>query len=241
MKPAARNLLVFLLICLAGALAHAQTSQPATSAATTTPVVAADAPRIYMTNAAADYWVAVSRPTGKPDAPHASVVYFRDQGADKFAVVARLTGRVAGLTRWSGRTAVLLDDGQWLSVWNGGNSTGQPLPGGARALTIAGDDDALWAVAIVNGGLEAARAATRPSSVAATTTASTAPAASPELVLFKLDGNGWTPRWRCRPVRIRARRRPSRSSSTTAASTSPSTGGASRPSSSRSPAAPSAK
>lgn len=194
MKLAARNVLTVLLtvvavvVCLTTTPANAQPTRPTTVAT----MGAADASRVYMAASAKDYWVAITKATGQQDAPYASVVYNRQHGADKFSVIARLPGRVSSLSQWAHSAVVLLEDGQWLTVWNGGSSGGVALPARGQLLALAGDDQTLWAIGAVEGGADAVRAATRSSTRPATTTTTGKPAALVP-VLFKLEGHGWVP------------------------------------------------
>ncbi len=195
MKHVVRNVLFVLILCLTATLVNGQSTGPATTA----PSVHS---RVHIASSASDYWLAVTRPTDKPDAPAASVVYVREQGAERFSVVARLQGRIDAMTRWSGRAVVLLEDGQWLGLWLGNSSNGAPLPGNARIITLAGDEDSLWAIGAVPGGLRAALASTRPttrSTTTPTTTTTSNGGLDSTPVLFKLQGSDWQP-WLELPV-----------------------------------------
>ncbi len=67
-------------------------------------------------------------------------------------------GRVASMAARESQLAVLLSDGQWLSVYDGGMATGHPLPAGGRLRALGDDGNALWAVGQVPGGRAAADA-----------------------------------------------------------------------------------
>lgn len=182
---------------------------------------------------ATDYWAAVSRPradapaggVGQPAAASTtsagafeSTVYFRQMGDRKFNVVARFPKKTVALARWGGRAVVLLEGGQWVSVWQGGSGNGLPLPGGTPMITLGADDKDVWTLATLAGGIDAARklaaapvrqttrATSRPTPTSTPTpttsaTASATTSASPEVatdlsagtVLYRLNGQSWTP------------------------------------------------
>ncbi|HEV7301437.1 MAG TPA: RDD family protein [Tepidisphaeraceae bacterium] len=207
MKRAARNLLVLLFLVLLASPALAQTL-PTTTAATT----AAAAGSVAATGSADGFWLAVGKPTGSATTPIESTIYKRTFGQERFSVVARIPERVVALSRWTDRAILLADDGDWIAVWPGGSGGGTPLPAGGRILAIGAEAQSVWAVGTVPGGIDSARAATRPTTgprAATTTTTITAPSTGPAaaatgpatqpattgsaVVLFRLDGAIWRP------------------------------------------------
>ena len=142
------------------------------------------------------YWVAVVRdapreggglrlmpaptPAAKPAAAEArqTVVRARAVGASEsqWQQVALLSQPAAGLTGRDGALAVLLADGQWLTVFDGGSGR-FPTPGdqaaaGAetvgRLVALAQGRDALFGIVDPLGALPATRPATAPASAPAT-------------------------------------------------------------------------
>jgi uncharacterized RDD family membrane protein YckC len=108
-----------------------------------------------------------------------------------------LPGRVIALASRSSQLAVLMKDGQWMTVWAGGSATGQPLPASGRLLTIADDGTDLWAIGSVSGGLAAAQDAiaqaagtTRPTTVPTTGPSANKPAVE-SLVVFRQQNGQW--------------------------------------------------
>ena len=221
MKQPARNIkflftrslvvVCFILGLVAAILATsswAQSTQPATTQATTQAGIDQTKSdlRALATGTAEEYWIAVSKPraTTPTAAPNVtptstskfeSTLYRRAMGDKKFSVIARLPQRVDALSRWGSRAVVLLENGQWLSVWPGGTGSGLPLPGGVKIITLAADDNDVWALATVAGGIDVARgqvlAATRPATTRATTLPNADLAAG--AVLYRLAGASWEP------------------------------------------------
>ncbi len=105
--------------------------------------------------------------------------------------------------------ALLLESGDWIAASDDGNTisstTGAPLPGQARMLAIAGDDETFWALgrlnapeaeAVLNPSTEPATSPTSLPAVVATTAPAGAQfqsAGPPRIVLFLLKEGNWTP------------------------------------------------
>jgi len=86
--------------------------------------------------------------------------------------LSTLPGRAVALAGRSSQLAVLMIDGTWLSLWEDGSATGQPLPAGGRIKTLADDGNHLWAIGSVVGGIAAAEnAIARDAAVTQPTTA----------------------------------------------------------------------
>ena len=110
-----------------------------------------------------------------------------------------VAGRVTGMAGTSSQFAVLLDNGSWATVWDGGGSASGPvLPAGGTMRAITDDGTDLWAAGLVDGGLAAVEAerqaktaaTTRPTTGPTTTLAATRPAAA-RLVVFHAKPDGW--------------------------------------------------
>jgi uncharacterized RDD family membrane protein YckC len=211
-------ILLGVMLVIAPRAVVAQPTQPTQpTQPSTAPVATSESNHVsaLAVGTASDYWVAVSRPrVGGPvggaaqpstdTSPFESTIYLREMGEHQFGVIARFPKKTIALGRWSGRAVVLLEGGQWVSVWQGGSGNGVPLPGGTPMITLAADDRDVWSLATIAGGLDTARTqvatATRPATRAATTTAkspATTARASADLaagiVLFRLNGQTWAP------------------------------------------------
>ncbi len=87
-------------------------------------------------------------------------LFVRQNGpGEQWHELPELSGRAIALASRQSQLAVLMNDGQWFTVWAEGSATGQPLPADGRIKTIAGDGENLWAIGSVPGGIAAADAA----------------------------------------------------------------------------------
>ncbi len=111
-----------------------------------------------------------------------------------------LPGRATALASRMSQLVVLMNDGEWLTLWEDGSASGQPLPAQGRMKAIADDGDDLWALGEVNGGLAMARtailreiASTMPTtSPAIAATDPVTPSLTPALVLFRQVNGRWS-------------------------------------------------
>ena len=88
-----------------------------------------------------------------------TLIFAREDGpGQQWRPLPVLSGRATALAARSSQLAVLMKDGQWITVWDDGSATGQPLPAGGRIRTLADDGNNLWAIGEVGGGLAAANA-----------------------------------------------------------------------------------
>ena len=183
--------------------------------------------RVLLAHAAGDaLWVAqiVPRPSvtaggplgGPPPSPGPSeqteIRVRHSQPGRTWRLLDVIPGRVTSMAARESQLAVLLSDGQWMTVFAEGSSSGQPLPAGGQLRVLADDGQTLWAVGAVTGeagGLAAARAdlarqalttrpvfpplatpgATRPTTTAATPVEAAGPAT--RLVLFRQTDGRW--------------------------------------------------
>ncbi len=124
--------------------------------------------------------------TATPDGDH-TVVWERADGQSLWYAVAEIPAAVQELAAAGGRLAALLSSGQWQDV---NLTTGQPLPSGARLISLAADAETLLALGRVASPATVPSSATAPSP--ASTQASTAgPSLPPGLHLFRLQRGAW--------------------------------------------------
>ena len=108
-----------------------------------------------------------------------TVIWERAGVESLWHIIAEIPGGVQEMAAAGGRLAALLPDGQWQSV---NLSTGQPLPSGARLISLSGDAENLLALGRV------ASPATVPASTQASTTRASLPAG---LHLFAMERGAW--------------------------------------------------
>ncbi len=128
------------------------------------------------------YWVA--RIDQLDSSGMQSTIQARPIGGDaRWTRIAQIGSRVVSLANRGTQLAALLDSGDWMMLWDGGNSTGVLPRDGAKLLLLAGDGDTLWAIASAGGG-------SRPATAAATQPATTMSAET--RLLYRLDRGQWT-------------------------------------------------
>jgi uncharacterized RDD family membrane protein YckC len=138
-------------------------------------------PRDVLAHSAGEWtWFAhVSRTVGAvpPLTPesneHTEVFALQNAPGQQWQPLPVLPGRAVALAGRSSQLAVLMNDGQWLTLWPDGSASGQPLPAAGRMKTLSDDGTHLWAIGSVNGGIAAANLALEHD--AAATQPSTAP------------------------------------------------------------------
>ncbi len=137
-----------------------------------------------------------------------TTIYLRPKGEPDWRGFTTLGVGIVGAANRGEQLAVILPDGNWMFVSSDGSSTGRPMPGGGRVLTLASDGDTLWAVGLVSPKALTTSAAisqaaasaqdlsqppTAPSSVATVTTfPATTQSSRQRLMLFQLKGD-WSP------------------------------------------------
>jgi uncharacterized RDD family membrane protein YckC len=118
---------------------------------------------------------------------------------------ATISSRVVALSTRGTDLIALTGGGEWMLLWDGGSRGGSPLRMPGKLIALAGDEDSLWGIAMIRGGMtdttrpasQSAGAATAPTTTApaTTTTASTGPAITtapaPRAVLLSLDKDLW--------------------------------------------------
>ena len=113
-----------------------------------------------------------------------TLVQSRHVGADSnWKQIAAISSRVISLATNDGKLAALMDNGDWMMLWDDGSSNGSIPEDGAKLLQLAGGNNSLWAIA-------AAKAGRPPTTRAATQSATSMPAGT--LVLYRLDRGQWT-------------------------------------------------
>lgn len=122
------------------------------------------------------YWIALI------ETAQTRILSRRIGGNSPWKQIADLSGKVVSLANRGTQLAALLDNGDWMLLWDGGNTTG-PLPeDGAMLVLLAGDEETLWAVALAGLGRP-------PTTAAATQPAALMPAATP--MLYRLEQGRW--------------------------------------------------
>jgi uncharacterized RDD family membrane protein YckC len=103
--------------------------------------------------------------------------------------LATLGQRVVSIAACGEDAKVLLDSGDWMTVWDDGQAFGPPAPG-VQFIALAADHEKLWAIG------RPAPAATQPTTEAAdlasTTNASTQPAWPRTPAVYRFDEQHWT-------------------------------------------------
>ncbi len=190
----------FILIACAPLLAA-----PATNP-TTSPTTKPSVSSVLAHAAGETYWIARVIPGDDKTDGLQTQLFGRTQSGDGWQRLARFGGDAIELADYKRDAAILLASGDWVLAWRGDSSSGQRLPGNATIATIAGNDNSIWAVGAISGGIGSI-ATTAPASQTSTTAASSAaattnpttspttvPAAPPTLALFSMDRGHWTGR-----------------------------------------------
>lgn len=134
--------------------------------------------RLIVEQSAAGDAVWLAEVTAGPDGER-TVIWERAGGESLWHAVADIPAGVQELAAAGGRLAALLPDGQWQSV---NFATGQPLPSGARLISLAGEAENLLALGRVAS----------PATVPVSTQASTPRASLPVgLHLFAMQRGTW--------------------------------------------------
>lgn len=150
------------------------------------------------------FWVAQVVTTNDGKQKHEETV-IRARGIGgaqtRWVEVTRLNDRVINLASRGSDLVALLNSRDWLVLWDSGQMTGSPIPGGSLIQTMASDRDNIWAIAIVGSPL--------PTTNSSTTAATSLPASAPartlsignpsttqmtepgELALYKLERGSW--------------------------------------------------
>ncbi|MEA2736000.1 MAG: hypothetical protein QOE14_2451 [Humisphaera sp.] len=217
MKPAARNFLVSiavlgLALCVVPAMRYAQgvaapASAPAAAAAATP---ARSMVRDLLAFGTEErFWSADVIPLmqGKPSGGTKTFLRVRGPGDSEWKGIGELDAPALSLAHRGTELLVVLEDGDWKIVSDSGARSGNPLPGRAAVIALAGDGDDVWAIGVPPAGAAAAStsATTAPTTTAATTSAplpttgvapttSPAAAAAEQLGLYLLHRGDWARR-----------------------------------------------
>lgn len=145
-------------------------------------------------------WVMVSPPQDDGQTAQ-SMVFSRPLGNLNWQLMYQIAAPVRAMTHQDGEAAILLENGQWMFVYQGGRSLGSSVPGNGELVQIAGNKDHLFGLAWVPGGLATMRASTQLAKkvihAAAPqekneSVATTAPTAQSRLVLMRYALGAWT-------------------------------------------------
>jgi uncharacterized RDD family membrane protein YckC len=147
----------------------------------------ADQPRDVLAHSCGDWiWFAhVTRVRATvavdPSAPGEQTELFALQNApgQQWRSLGTVPGRAVALAARSSQLAVLISDGNWLTIWSDGSATGQALPAGGIIRAFADDGTSLWAIGAVNGGIAAADRAISEQAAATQPTTSFSPQIQP--------------------------------------------------------------
>src|SRR5690348_14425698 len=82
-------------------------------------------------------------PEGLPNQNEVTVIRYRTLGppSKSWFELTRINGRVIEMVHRGGELGVLLKNGDWMFVWDDGQSSGSRIPGRGRILTMCGDFD----------------------------------------------------------------------------------------------------
>ena len=133
-----------------------------------------------------------------PDAPtDRTIILTRRLGKDtRWRKLATLGRRVVSVAACDEDAKVLLDTGDWMTIWADGDAFGPPAPN-VRLIALAADRDVLWAVGVPAPSTTEPSAATEssePPAVSAMAPASsTQPADWPRTpAIYRFDGVQWS-------------------------------------------------
>jgi uncharacterized RDD family membrane protein YckC len=151
-------------------------------------------------------------PTDPPAATEQTACFaLQNAPGQQWKALATIPGRAVELASRSSQLALLMADGTWLTVWEDGSATGQPLPAEGKIKCLTDDGAHLWAVGSIAGGISAAREAidresagtqptTAPATVESVASATTMPddvrpvhSMPAKLVVFCEQNGRWAP------------------------------------------------
>jgi uncharacterized RDD family membrane protein YckC len=129
---------------------------------------AAAGPRDLVSAASDDAVVlAYVQPPDKSDTDattvHSTILMRRLSKETRWHKLATISGRVISIAAQADNARVLLDNGDWMTIWEDGDSLGPPILG-VKLIAFTADHDDLWAVGIPAPVPEAATRATTASS-----------------------------------------------------------------------------
>jgi uncharacterized RDD family membrane protein YckC len=136
----------------------------------------------------------------QPPTDHTLILTRRLSKETRWRKLATLSGRVISIAACDEDAKVLLDSGDWLTIWADGQAFGPPAPD-VRLIALAADHDSLWAAGVPAPMInpittEPTAAAKSPEANVANTTApvsATQPAMWPRTpAIYKFDQNQWS-------------------------------------------------
>jgi uncharacterized RDD family membrane protein YckC len=128
------------------------------------------------------YWLVQIRRESNGEV-QSTVVYRPVGSAASWKAIARINAPLRSVARLGTNLAALMDDGQWMQVWNGGSTGGAVPEDGSKLIELAGSDDTLWAIALAGAGRSS------PTTAGATQPAATMPRDT--RLLYRLEQSQW--------------------------------------------------
>src|SRR3954454_6164153 len=133
-------------------------------------------PSVLAYGSADQYWIAEIQPFGGGSKPrYKTLVRQQTLPAGDWRDLGTVFGQAIALAEAQGELAILLDDGSWKRLGEGGLSTGPSVPGSGQVLAWGSVASTLYAIRTVEGGREGVT--TRPTEPATRPQATTQPAA----------------------------------------------------------------
>ena len=135
-------------------------------------------PSVLAYGSADQYWIAEIQSFGGGSKPrYKTLVRQQTLPAGDWRDLGTVFGQATALAEAQGELAILLDDGSWKRLGEGGLSTGPSVPGTGQVLAWGSVASTLYAIRAVEGGPEAVT--TRPTEPATRPQPSTQAAAAP--------------------------------------------------------------
>jgi uncharacterized RDD family membrane protein YckC len=152
-------------------------------------VASADTRQLLVHGSADRYWIVrIEQDPATADGNQAgaapalrSTVLSRRSSVSPWKQIARLSVPIVSVTHRGSQLGVLMDNGQWMLVWDGGNVMGALPQDGAKLIELTSDGEHLWAVGVTGIGPS-------PSTAGATQPGATLPART--RMLYRLDQHG---------------------------------------------------
>jgi hypothetical protein len=92
------------------------------------------------------YWIGVLVPHPSDDTHVQLALRVRQAGSDRWQPLGRFPARARGLAHHRQDLAVLLEDGQWMLVWENNRTPGSRPDRASRILALASEARTLWSL-----------------------------------------------------------------------------------------------